>query len=153
MQLFWTTLKAVGVFAILASLSFSPSPAGAKGMVLIRQSDGDTNTYDHVTIKVLHGALYVTTADGKGTLVINRAACSHQAAILVCLVNNVTLIQGGKTRSIDLKTGTLYFNDTDSPQQLVLSTSKVPPHSLLMSMTTDIGTYVALTGRLDKVVK
>ena len=132
---------------------FCPSPAGAKGTVIVRQADGDTDTYHGVSIKVLHGALYLTTADGKGTLAINRAACSHQGAILVCFVKNVVLIQSGKTRPIDLKTGTLYFNETDSPQQLVLSTSKVPPHSLLMSMTTDIGTYVGLNGRLDKVVK
>ena len=141
-------------FAIAAAaVSFmAPAiPALAKGVVTIQQSDGTTNVYDDVSIQIIHNALYLTSADGKGTIVVNRAACSYQGALLVCLPTDMTLIQSGATNPIKLTTGTIYVNLTSDPQQLVLSTTKVPPHSVLVSFTTKRGTYVALSGRIDRV--
>ncbi|MGA2760518.1 MAG: hypothetical protein ABSF08_09395, partial [Candidatus Cybelea sp.] len=85
--------------------------------------------------------------------VISRAACSHQGEVLVCLATNATLVQSGMTSPLDFQRGTVYVNNTDSPQQLVLSTTKVPAHGILVSLTTKIGTYIGLTGRIDKVVQ
>jgi hypothetical protein len=144
---------AAGSLALLALMAVGAAPAAASGTILIVHDDGDSDKYDGVQIKIIHNALYLTSADGKGTIVINRAACSFQGKLLVCLTQTGALVQSGTTKSLDLKNGTLYVNSTDDPQQLVLSTSKVPPHGILLSFNTDRGTYVTLTGRIDKVVK
>ncbi len=147
------TTACAALVALVASLALGAAPAAAMGTVLIRQADGETNTYNDVGIKVIHNALYMTTKDGKGTLVINRAACSYQGDLMICFATSATLVQAGKTSAIDLKHGTIYVNSTSEPQQLLLSTTKVPPHSILLSFSTDRGTYVSLSGRIDKVVK
>jgi hypothetical protein len=141
------------LLALAAFLGWGASPADAAGTVLIRQANGQTNVYHDVVIKVIHNALYMTTSDGKGTLVINRAACSYQGQIMVCFATNAALVQAGKTSALDLKHGTIYVNSTDDSQSLPLSTTKVPAHSILLSFSTDRGTYVSLSGRIDKVVK
>ena len=137
----------------VAALAVGGTPAAATGTVVIRQSTGHVDAYKDVTIKIIHNALFLTSADGKGTLVITRAACSYQGNLLVCFPTSATLVQTGQTSLLDLKTGTLYLNLTDSPEQLVLSTKKVPAHSILFSFTTRRGTYIDLNGRIDKVVR
>jgi len=122
--------------ALAAWLALATTAAQATGTILIQQSTGQSNTYNNVAIKVLHGSLYLTTADGRGTLVITRAACSHQGELMVCFVTNATLVQSGMTSPLDFERGTVYVNDTDSDQQLVLSTAKVPAHGILLSLTT-----------------
>ena len=148
----WAAALSVSV-AVAGSLALVPATAQATGTITIVQADGHTNVYDDVAIKVIHNALYMTSADGKGTLVINRAACSYQGNVMVCFVTSATLVQSGATSPLDFKNGTLYVNLTDDAQSLVMSTMKVAPHSVLLSFTTKKGTYVSLTGRLDKVVK
>ena len=139
--------------AVTAAICCAATPVRAGGTVTIQQADGTTNSYDDVTINIIHSALYLTSADGKGTLVINRAACAYQGELLVCLPTSATLIQSGATNAIKLTTGTIYLNLTDDPQQLALSSAKVAPHSILLSLTTKRGTYVTLSGRIDKTVK
>ena len=153
MQLLRITLRAAGVLAVFAGFLIGAAPAGATGTVLIRQSNGYVTTYENVKILISHGVLFLTTSDGKGTLAVHRAACSSQGEILVCYATSATLVQSGAAKPIDLKIGTVYINTTDSPQQLVLSTTKVPANSVLVSLETQIGTYISLTGRIDKVVK
>ena len=144
---------AAAVFAATMSFLLCASPAFATGTMTIKHFSGKTNIYKNVSIKVLHGALYVTSADGKGTIIVNRAACSYQGKLLVCFATSVTLIQAKKTSPVDLKTGTIYLNDTGDPQQLTYSTAKIPPHSVIFSLSTKRGTYVSLNGRFDQVVK
>lgn len=143
----------IGALTIALSGLVGPQAARADGTVLIQQSNGHRDTYDDVVIKVIHSALYLTSADGHGTIVINRAACSYQGQLMVCLPTSAALVQSGKTSALDFKSGTLYLNDTDDAQQLSMSTAKVPPHGILLSFTTQRGTYVNLSGRIDKVVK
>lgn len=151
---FNTARKAAAATLVAAfCLLFVSAPAAAAGTLLVRQANGSVTTYDNTKIQVLHGALYVTSADGKGTLVFHKAACSFQGKLMVCFPTSMTMIQSGKTTPLDLKAGTLYFNDTDEPQPLVLSSTKVPAHSMMLSLTTDRGTYVSLNGRIDSVVK
>jgi hypothetical protein len=141
------------LLALIAWLTFGAASAGAAGTVLIQQSSGHIDEYANVGIKILHGSLYLTSADGRGQLVITRAACSHQGQLLVCLATDATLTQLGKTTPLDFDRGTIYVNGTDTPQPLVLSTSKVPAHSVMLSLTTKRGTYVGLTGRIDEMVQ
>ncbi len=143
----------LSVLALAGWVALATAAAQATGKIVIQQSSGQTNTYDNVAIKILHGSLYLTTADGRGTLVISRAACSHQGQLLICLATHAALVQSGMTSPLDFQSGTIYVNDTDSEQQLVLSTTKVPPHGILVSLTTKIGTYIGLTGRIDTLVQ
>jgi len=138
--------------AVLAC-AFAAAPARASGTITIVQSDGETNTYPDAAIKIIHSALYVTSADGKGTLVVNKAACSYQADLMVCFLTNATLVQSGKTSALDFQRGTVYINLTDDSQPMAMTTTKVGPHSILLSFTTKRGTYVSASGRIDKVVK
>jgi hypothetical protein len=144
-------------FAALLTLAvgagLTTAPARAMGTVTIQQADGGRNTYRDVKIKIIHNALFVTSQDGKGTLVINRAACAYQGAVLVCFVTSATLVQSGKTSPLDFRNGTVYVNMTDEPQSLARSTMKVPAKGIVSSFTTQRGTYVNLVGSIDKVVK
>lgn len=143
----------LALLALLACFACIPIATAAKGTMTIVQADGGTNTYGNVEIKVIHGALYMTSDDGKGTMVINRAACSHQGQLMVCFATSAALVQSGETSALDFQRGTVYVNDTDDYQPLVLSTTKVAPHSIMLSFTTKRGTLVTLNGSIDKVVK
>lgn len=139
--------------ALLGFFALTTLSAGARGTATIVQADGHTDVYRDVNISVIRGVLYVTTADGTGTMVINRAACSYQGQLMVCFATHAALIQSGETSPLDFKSGTLYANDTDDYLPLALSTTKVPPHSILLSFTTKRGTSISVSGRFDKVVK
>jgi hypothetical protein len=150
----WGRAAALWAFVVTTALTvFIPVPARAMGTMTIRKADGHTDVYSDVEVKVIHNALYMTSEDGKGTLLINRAACSYQGKVMVCLVTGATLVQAGETNPLDFKRGTLYVNMTGDPQPLVLTTTKIAPQSVLLSITTKKGTYIGLTGRIDKVVK
>jgi len=154
MQFFQITARVLAsLCALVAGCMFSAVPASAKGTISIHHTDGDVNVYNDVEIKVIHGNLYLTSEDGKGTIIVHKAACSFQGKIMQCFATNATLVQAGETSPLDLKTGTVYLNDTGDPQPLVLSSAKVPPHSVLLSLSTDRGTLINLNGRIDQVVK
>jgi hypothetical protein len=148
---FWAS-AAASVLA-LAAPGLTASPAQALGTVTIQQADGAHNTYRNVVIKIIHDALFVTSSDGKGTLVIHRAACAFQGDVLVCFVTSATLVQAGKTTPLDFRNGTVYVNMTNEPQMLARSTMKVPADGIVSSFTTVRGTYVNLVGSIDKVVR
>ena len=142
-----------GALALVTALASGVSTAGAAGTALIKQTDGSLDTYDNVSVAIVHKNLFVSTHDGKGTLVIQRAACAYQGELMVCFPTAVTLVQGGASKAVDLRNGTIYLNLTDQAQPLMLSTTKVPPHSMLLSFTTKLGTYVSVSGRIDRMVK
>lgn len=134
-------------------ITLSAAPARAAGTLQIHDSSGSFNTYTGVTVNVFSGSLFITSADGKGTLVVNRSACSYQSKIIVCLPTSVILVQGGKSNALSLTTGTLYLNYTSEAQPLSLSSAKVPAHAVILSFTTANGTYVTLHGTLGQVIK
>jgi hypothetical protein len=138
---------------LFVSVAFGVRAARAAGTATIVQANGHTDVYDDVRIKLLHGTLYMTSAKGQSTMIIRDAACSDQGKLMVCLATHATLIENGTTSLLDFESGTIYANYTDDFQPLVLSTQKVPPHGIILSMTTKRGTYVSLIGRVDVVVK
>jgi hypothetical protein len=147
------TIRLAAIAVAIACPILAAAPALAVGTLEINHSDGSVNTYEGVTINVFRGSLFLTTADGKGTLVVNRSACSYQAKIIVCLPNSVILVQKGKSNALSLTTGTVYLNYTNDAQPLSLSSAKMPPHAAIVSFTTGNGTYVNLTGTLDTVIR
>jgi hypothetical protein len=128
------------------------SAAHAKGMVRVQQADGSVQEYPNVTIKLVRNkALYLTTEDGKGTLVVYRAACSLVDKIQRCLPYSAELAQGGTTKPLDFKDGTVYGNLTDTKQTLPFSSTELPPNGILMLFKTKIGTYVTASGTIDEI--
>ncbi len=147
------TIRLAAIATAIACVVLVAAVTRATGTLRINHSDGSANTYEGVTINVFSGSLFLTTADGKGTLVVNRSACSYQAKIIVCLPNSVILVQNGKSNALSLTTGTVYLNYTDSAQPLTLTSAKLPPHAAVVSFSTSNGTYVNLSGTLDQVIR
>jgi hypothetical protein len=131
----------------------TPSNAYAKGTVTVQQSDGSTQQYAGVTIRIISKTLRITTADGVGTLSIDRAACSYVGDLMMCLPYDMTLDQGGGSHPLDFQRGTVYLNLTDAKQQLPLSSTWLAPQGILLSLTTKIGTIVNMSGTIDQVQK
>jgi hypothetical protein len=131
----------------------SANPVLASGTIRSQESDGTIRVYHHVSINVVHRTLRITTQDGKGTLVINQAACSYVGLLERCYPSKISLEQGGATKPLDLKRGTIYVNTTGQNQQLPLSSQQLPPHGILLSITTMRDTYVTMTGKIDGLVR
>lgn len=109
--------------------------------------------YKDVSIKVVHQTLRVTSADGEATFVINHAACAYDGYLERCTPIKMSLERDGTTRSIDFTGGTIYVNPTRSTQQLAHSSTQLPPHGILFSIRTKIGTFVSLSGQIDGLVR
>ena len=124
-------------------------PALADGTLRAQESTGTVHVYNNVSIKVVHQTLRITTSDGKGTLIISQAACSYVGALKRCFPIKVSLEQGGSTKPIDLKRGTIYVNTTSETQPLEMTSQQLPPRGILLAFVTEIGTYVTMTGKVD----
>ncbi len=145
-----------GVIAILAvAVCFAASSASAKatGTITIHHTDGTRDSYNDVDVRVFSGSLFLTSEDGDGTIVVDRAACSYQGKIIVCLPTSAALVQNGASRALNLKSGTIYLNYDDAPQPLSRSSAKLPPHSILLALSTRNGTVISVRGRIDQVIK
>jgi hypothetical protein len=129
-------------------------PAGATGTLRVQQSDGKVNVYPDVVIRLIsHKALTITSADGKGVLKIDQAACSYAGLLRSCLLYHMEWIQAGELHPIDLVRGTIYVNLTGQKQQLPLSSTQLPPNGVLLAFLTKRGTNVSMTGTIDEVQK
>jgi hypothetical protein len=142
------TLAACGVLS-LAGIA----PAAATGTVQVQQDDGSTQLYKNATIVVGNKTLRITTADKKGTLLIDRAACYLVDKVLTCLPYSMTLDQGGGEHPLDFQRGTVYLNTTDVSQPLPATSQRLPGNGIMLSLTTKIGTIVNVTGTIDKQTK
>ena len=147
-------VRCIGIALTVAGLALSAaSVARAEGTARIQQADGTVSTYRNVKINIVQKTLTMTSPDGKGTLMIYRAACFYQGEIMMCLPTGTTLIQGGSVNPIKLVSGTVYANLTDQPHNLSNSSTQVPANGILMALKTRRGTYITLSGTIDKVAK
>jgi len=142
-------LRSLCVFLIASVLSI-PSVAFATGTARVQQSDGSVKTYKNVRISVAEQHLSITSSDGKGTLVINRAACYVVGKLMRCLPSSAVLNQNGSTLPIAIEYGSAWFNPSSENQQLPHSSTQLPPHGVLLSLQTKRGTYVTLDGIVDE---
>jgi hypothetical protein len=135
-------------------MSLSTTYAGASGTARIEQPDGSVKTYDAVHIRVQgNQRLLITSSDGKGTLVVNKASCTAIASLLRCLAYSAELDQNGLVLPIALQTGTVWLNLSGAIHQLPFSSTQLATRGVLMALDTKRGTHVALTGTLDEVTK
>lgn len=135
----------------LAALPFAC--ALASGTALVQQRDGSVKIYRDVFIQIRNEELAVTTADGVGTLVIGKAACTKVGELVKCLPYDATLYQRGWKDRVKLTSGTAWFNPTTVAQPLAHSSAQIPPHGVLLSVTSKAGTYFSLTGTVDEIKK
>ena len=126
-----------------------PFATDAKGTVRVQQSDGSVQLYENATIAVVNKTLQIATADGKGTIIINDAACSYVGKLMRCLPYRYALEQDG-THQLDFEYGTIYYNPTDTKQQLTYSSQTLEPQGVLIAVKSKKGTYLTVTGTLDK---
>jgi hypothetical protein len=127
--------------------------ASADGTARIQQVNGSVNVYRNVKIQIVQKTLSVTSPDGKGTMIIYRAACSYMGQVMMCLPTGVSLVQNGGVSPIKLSSGTVYANLTGEAHNLAMSSTKVPAHSILMALKTQRGTYITVSGAIDKETK
>jgi hypothetical protein len=135
-----------------AMIVASAAAASATGTARIHHIDGTESTYSGVTVAIVGSTLHVRSPDRKGTLVIERAACSHDGALLKCLPTRVVLRQHGSSRPMALESGTIYFNFSADPHTLTYSSRLVQPHGVLLSLQTLRGTVINLDGTIDSGV-
>ena len=143
--------SSLALFVFLLLCFVDLAPAGATGTVRIQQYDGTVRVYDDAVIRVKHNTLRVWSHDGKGTLVIDRAACSYVGELERCLPTTFQLKQNGATRTIQLVNGLVYFNPTNSVQQLSLSSRQLQPRGLMLNLHTVRGTYISIRGTIDEL--
>jgi hypothetical protein len=143
-------MRRLPIVLLFSALLFCfASAADAKGTVRVQQSDGSTQTYSDVSLRIVGQTLRITTQDGKGTLIVTKAACSFEGDLMRCLPDQLVLEQGGDTHPLDFQRGTLYWNNTDTKQQLSLSSTQLPPNGVLGLLLTKKGTIIAISGLID----
>lgn len=131
---------------------FAIAPAGATGTVRIQQLDGTVRVYQNAVIRVKHNTIRVWTSDNKGTLVVDRAACSYVGEVQRCLPTTFSLVQNGQTKTIQLINGLVYFNLTGQAQALTGGSSgDLAAHYLMMQLHTMRGTSISVKGQIDEM--
>jgi hypothetical protein len=150
----WIAVRVLLSLVLAATLSaILCGPAGATGTVRIQQHDGGTKTYSNVRIVVFNESMTITSSDGEGTLVLGKAGCTKVGELLRCIPYDATLEQHGESTHVPLQSGTVWLNPSSTTQQLSFSSTQLPPRGVLLSIQTKAGTFVSLTGTVDRIQK
>lgn len=146
-------LKTFVAAGITACCALFPAPSNATGTINIQHKDGTVNTYRDVEIKVFSGSLFLTSDGGNGTIVVTRSACAYREQIIVCLPTTAALVQDGDSNALDLKTGTIYLNYTNTEQPLSHTSAKIPANSVILALSMNNGTFINVRGRIDQLIR
>jgi hypothetical protein len=141
------------IFLALVCCGSAAAPAGALGTARIQQADGTVKNYSNVYIRIANKSMSVTSADRKGTIILQDAACSIINGLMRCYPYAGTLKQNGKSRAFSLEYGTVWLNASDTTHKLPKSSTQLPPRGVMLSLKTKKGTYVSLTGTIDEMKK
>jgi hypothetical protein len=139
------------LFLILAA--GLPSVVYATGTARIQQPDGNVKTYQNVRIAFHRHQMSVTSADGVGTIVFGKAACTAIGSLVRCYPYDAVLMQHGSELHIAIKNGTAWLNPTTSAEKIPNSSQEIPAHGVVLSIETKRGTLVSLNGTADEVQK
>lgn len=141
------------LFLLAACAIALTSVASAKGVTRIQQANGVVQYYpdSRITYKKDDRTLKITSADGKGVMIVDQAACSYVNTLYRCYLTSVSYIGAdGQKHAIDFERGTAYANLTADTLTLPYSSKTVPPDGVIISMKTMRGTYISVTGTIDK---
>ena len=122
----------------------------ATGTVRVQRPDGTVQVYQDVSLRLIHQALRVTSKNGEATLIIDHANCAYAGYLERCAPYGVKLSREASTRPLEVKSGNIYANPTDQKQTLPHSTTEIPPHGILGTITTKTGAYISLSGTIDQ---
>jgi hypothetical protein len=139
----------IALLAATAATLLGTANASAFGVVNVQRSDGTTSTYPGALITFVGKTLHVRSADEKGTMVIERDACSYRGPVVMCLPTRFLLRQNGSERPINLESGTVYLNLTNRTQTLPFSSQRLSGRSILLSVHTQRGTSISVNGTID----
>lgn len=148
----WKNPRSMAIVLFACTLGI-PAIASATGTARIQQPDGNVKVYKNVRIAIEHKQLMLTSADGVGTFVISRAACSAVDKLVRCYPYDAVLKQHGTTLPITIVDGTAWLNPSTNKIQVPNSTTQLGPHGLMMSFRTKRGTNVSLNGVVDVLQK
>lgn len=137
----------------LACIAGVPYCAFAAGTARVQQRDGAVRVYKDVHIKIADQRLWITSNDRVGTLVISKSSCTGFDKLVRCLPYTAVLEQRGAKRNLQIENGSAWFNRSKTAQTLPQSSTKLPPHGVLMTLKTKAGTFLSLTGTVDEMVK
>ena len=143
--------RAPEFLAALAAFVSATGAAGAEGITRVQQSDGATQVYRNVNIRLAGQTLWLRSPDRKGVLEVASGACSFAGEVQRCLPFTTTLRQHGKTHQIELELGTVYINLSDTARNLPHSSERLGPRGVLVLLHTIRGTIVSVKGTLDEV--
>ena len=146
-------MRTIGYLAAFILFIAAVAPAFATGIMRVQENDGSVRVYKNVSIKIVHQTLRVTSADGAATFVIAHAACAYDGPLERCTPIAMRVERGGTSKSIDFTNGTIYINPTSRQQPLPRSSTQLPPHGIVLSIRTKIGTYASMTGQIDGLVR
>ena len=120
--------QALLAIALLAGMAaFQIGTASATGTARILQRDGSQKTYTDVRIVVRDQAMWITSSDGRGTLVFGKAACTKVDALLECLPYDATLYQNGENAAYSVTNrNRLDQSDKDKPAADALLNPSAP---------------------------
>ncbi len=142
---------APGIYAALAVFALATLATNAQGVTRVQQSDGSTQIYRQVDMRLAGQTLWLRSPDRKGVLEVAGGACSFAGAVQRCLPVTATLHQRGQTHEIALKRGTLYLNLTDTEVRVPHSSERLGPHHVLVLLHTERGTIISVKGTLDTI--
>lgn len=128
-----------------------PAGAGATGTIRIQQPDGNVKYYTNVRIAVVKRQMTITSADGVGSIVVQRAGCEVVGKLLRCSPYDAVLKQRGGTVPIAIAHGTAWLNPGTETQTLPMSSTRLPHYGVIVSARSERGTYLSLTGVADVV--
>jgi len=143
----------VASLVLLTLATVLRDPAAATGTARIQQADGETKTYSNVHLRIADKRMWITSHDRKGTIILDKAACTAIGKMLRCYPYEATLDQAGHHHTIVLQSGTVWINPTESMQQLPHSSTQLRPRGVLLTLRTKKGTFVSLSGTVDEVIK
>jgi len=121
----------------------------ATGTARIQKADGGVRYYRNVKIVIANRKMSVTTSNGVGKLVIDKAGCMASGELVRCYPFDAVVYQRGDARRIPIASGTAYVNPTSMAMQLPLSSMRLPPRGVLLVMRTQTGAYFSLNGVAD----
>jgi hypothetical protein len=146
--------RLLSVCFLVGVIGISAARADASGRAKIQQPDGSVKVYNNVHVRIQdHQRLLLTSSDGKGTLIINKAACTAVGGLLECLAYSGELDQNNETLPLTLRSGTVWLNLSAKAHARPNSTAQFPPGGVVVAVTTNHGTQVALSGTIDEVTK
>jgi len=126
-------------------------PASAHATVMIQERGGTMRQYPHASITIVrHQSMTITSPDGMDSIIIHHAACRFSGELERCLPYDISVDKHGMTHPLKLDRGTVYINRSDAALALRHSSSSIAPHSIMLTLRTQIGTVISVTGRIDK---